>query len=157
MVKDTVTSLNERKKKQKKAKKNRPHSENPVIEEQLPPPPPMYNQEVELSEIEFSDEQMVIDITNNDNEPQTSVPVVSSSSIQSTTSQPSRNSHKIYTDDELEILNELIQHKGRLPIQVKRSIANRLGWDESQVWSYWYNASGERKARKLQKQEANGC
>ena len=109
----------------------------------------MYNQEVELSEIEFSDEQMVIDITNNDNEPQTS--------IQSTTSQPSRNSHKIYTDDELEILNELIQHKGRLPIQVKRSIANRLGWDESQVWSYWYNASGERKARKLQKQEANGC
>src|SRR5215204_3627287 len=77
----------------KKAIKNRPHSENPVIEEQLPPPPPMYNQEVELSEIEFSDEQMVIDITNNDNEPQTSIPVVSSSSIQSTTSQPSRNSH----------------------------------------------------------------
>ena len=106
------------KKSRKKQKKN-PHSENLVIEEQLPPPS-MYNQEVELSEIEFSDEQMVIDITNNDNEPQTSVPVVSSSSIQSTTSQPSRNSHKIYTDDELEILNELIQHKGRLPIQVKK-------------------------------------
>jgi hypothetical protein len=98
--------------------------------------------------VELSDEQMVIDITNNDNESQTSVPVVSSSSIQ-----PPRNSHKQYTDGELEILNELIQHKGRLPIEIKRSIANRLGWDESQVWSYWYNASGERKARKLQKQQ----
>jgi hypothetical protein len=140
---DTVSAANQRKRAQKQKGKQRA----------LVQPDDALNP-LEVQPMEWSQEQKIPEIIEEHG--------VGSSTAQSrsnpkgpsvlsvSSARPTKKERKDFSAEEIQALGELTQYKGQLPQTVRDSVAEKLktyGWTAKKVWDYWYNVSGERKAR----------